>query len=363
MPPSVQHKYDAHIQRIDKIVETVPVSSITVETAQFDIQALDAIKKGEPIPQGTDYQHGERYGIATLREAVFMRDHYKCQICKKGVKDGAILHVHHALYWKGRHSNRLSELLTVCSKCHTAGNHQKNGKLYGLKTKKSGNFTGATFMNTVKKKLFFELLEKYPDIEIMSTFGAATKCARKELGIEKSHANDAFAMGKFHPASRSETEYFKKQRRNNRGLEKFFDAKYVDIRDGSLKSGKELGCERTKRNVPRNNPKSLRAYRCARYTTGRRSIRKQHYIFHPGTVILVGKLISRDPYISYFGCGTRKRVVTGTHNKCASVQIETKGKESRDVSSAVCKIICSSSGWVKYKIDSNERRKGNSSCS
>ena len=39
----------------------------------FDTQVLKAKEEGRPLPQGVDYQHGERYSIATLREAVFAR--------------------------------------------------------------------------------------------------------------------------------------------------------------------------------------------------------------------------------------------------------------------------------------------------
>ena len=82
-----------------------------------------------------------------------------------------------------------------------------------------------------------------------------------ELGISKSHANDAFAMGLLHPKKRCRTRYFKKCRRNNRILSKFYDAKFIDNRDNSVKSGKELSCNRTNRSVLRNNSNNLRIYR------------------------------------------------------------------------------------------------------
>ncbi|MBR5951336.1 MAG: HNH endonuclease, partial [Actinomycetaceae bacterium] len=39
---------------------------------------------------------------------------------------------HHVGFWKGDHTDRLSNLMTVCTKCHTAKNHKKGGKLFGL---------------------------------------------------------------------------------------------------------------------------------------------------------------------------------------------------------------------------------------
>ena len=57
----------------------MPITDITLEMGNFDTQVLKAKEEGKPLPQGADYQHGGRYGIATLREAVFFRDSYKCQ--------------------------------------------------------------------------------------------------------------------------------------------------------------------------------------------------------------------------------------------------------------------------------------------
>ncbi|MBQ6519138.1 MAG: HNH endonuclease [Anaerolineaceae bacterium] len=330
--PSIRNKYECHLRIIERLAETTPVTRIVIETAQFDTQLLEAIEQGLPIPEGTDYQHGYRYGIETLREAVFMRDKHICQVCEKGMADGRILRVHHALFWKGRHADRLSELMTVCTKCHTAANHQPDGKLWGLEPKKAGNYAGAAFMNIVRKKLYFILLDEYPDVEVRYTDGAATKCSRRDLGLNKSHANDAYAMGKFHPVERAETEYYQKRRRNNRVLEKFYDAKYIDNRDGSTKSGKDLSCGRPNRSVPRNNPESLRIYRGRKVKSGKRAVRKCRYSIQPGTLIFVNN---------------KKRIATGVHANGKSVQVQTKGSEQRDYSTSKCKILSYPSGWER----------------
>ena len=49
-------------------------------------------------------------------------------------------------------------------------------------------------------------------------------------------------------------------RRNKRSLEQFYDAKYVDIRNGKVKSGTELFSGRRTRNK-NLNPENLRKYR------------------------------------------------------------------------------------------------------
>ncbi|MFR3344192.1 MAG: HNH endonuclease [Anaerobutyricum sp.] len=120
-----------------------------MEMGNFDTQVLKAKEEGKPLPHGADYQHGERYGIATLREAVFSRDGYKCQCCGKTISDGAILHVHHIKYRSRGGTNSMTNLATVCDKCHTPKNHKPGGKLYNWKPKLP-NFKGATAATTIR---------------------------------------------------------------------------------------------------------------------------------------------------------------------------------------------------------------------
>ena len=69
---------------------------------------------------------------------------------------------------------------------------------------------------------------------------------------------------------------FKQVRRNNRSLEKFYDAKYMDKRDGVVKTGKDLCSGRRVRN--RNlNTENLRLHRGHKVSKGRRVIKTQRY--------------------------------------------------------------------------------------
>ena len=115
-------------------------------------------------------------------------------------------------------------------------------------------------MNVIRWKLINTLKEKLPNVEVNYTYGSETSKKRKELGFEKTHATDAWCIGNFHPQKRAKTVYYQKIRRNDRRLESFYDAQYIDIRDNSIKSGKDLGCQRTKRNESRNSEKNLRIF-------------------------------------------------------------------------------------------------------
>ena len=290
LAPSIKHKKELHLAQIQKYAKVFPITNIIFEMGEFDTQLLKAIEEGRPMPVGVEYQQGEQYGFDDVRNAVFTRDNYTCVCCGRSIKDGAILHAHHLKYRSLGGTNRMKNLVTVCERCHTPTNHQKGGLLWELMEKyKAKDFKGATFMTTVRWQMYDELKAVFPDTEIHLTYGSRTKETRRQLNIKKSHINDAYCMGEFHPRHRTKHWLYTKKRRNNRILVKFYDAKYIDCRDGKKKSGQELFSGRTKRNI-KLNTENLHKYRQQKVSKGRVSIRKQHYPIQPGdTVIYEGK--------------------------------------------------------------------------
>ena len=283
--PSIRNRRDVHIQLFQMYQKVLPITSAVFEMGQFDTQVLKAVEEGKPLPQGTDYQYGEQYGYATLREAVFNRDNYACIVCKKSAfKDAVILRIHHLGFRTGDRTNRMGNLATVCTGCHTSKNHQKGGKLYDLKPKLK-TFKGATFMTMVRWNLYRKLKDTMNGIDFHITYGAMTKLRRKDLNMKKSHSNDAYCMGEFHPKHRVDFKHYKKCRRNNRVLSKFYDAKYVDLRDGSIKKGSQLSCGRTNRSIPRNSELNERIYRGQKVSKGKTVVRQQHYQYRPGDFV------------------------------------------------------------------------------
>ena len=285
LAPSLRNVLDQHIRIFERFLEVMPIVSATFEMGSFDIHAMYEFEATGTVLKGKDYQKGPRYGMNTLRKAVFYRDDYTCQVCGKTADEGAILRAHHIGFRTGDHSDRMSNLMTVCTKCHTPANHKPGGKLYDLKPG-TKPFTGAAFMNIVRGQMFSNLKVAHPDIEWHMTYGVATQEARKVLCLDKSHANDAYAMGIFHPKHRTPFMHFRKLRRNSRILEKFHDAKYVDVRDGKTRKGAELSCGRTNRSESRHSEKNLRIYRGQKISKGRRAIRKQHYAVRPGDTVV-----------------------------------------------------------------------------
>ena len=288
LAPSIRNRMETQTRLFLMYKHVYPITNAVFEMGKFDTQLLKAMEEGKPAPQGTDYQHGERYMSETLRQAVFTRDGYTCRICGRGIGDHAILHVHHIGYWKNDRTNRMANLMTVCGKCHTPRNHKPKGKLYGLEPKLPA-FKGATFMSMVRWQMYEFLKDISSDIDIQITYGAMTKLKRKERNLSKSHVNDAYAMGDLHPVHRANTLYYAKRRRNNRVLEKFYDARYTDVRDGKKKPGGALGCNRINRREPRMSDKNERIFRGRKISAGKRVIRRTHYRIQPGTILQVGK--------------------------------------------------------------------------
>jgi hypothetical protein len=139
-----------------------------------------------------------------------------------------------------------------------------------------------TFMSTVKKKLADELNKTFI---VNTTYGYETKTKRIELGLDKTHYNDAFVIaGGTKDHKRVEPINFVQIRRNNRSLETFVDAKYIDTRTGKVASGKELFNGRTTRNK-KLNTENLHKYRGTKKSVGKRRIRKQHYFYQAGDLV------------------------------------------------------------------------------
>lgn len=188
-------------------------------------------------------------------------------------------------------------------------------------------------MNTVRKYIYNDL--KALGADVSDTYGSMTKTKRQQLDLSKTHSNDAYVIGEFHPVHRCHETVYQKQRRNNRILEKFYDSRYRDLRDGSIKKGSEIGCNRTNRKVPRNNDLNERIYRANKLSKGRRNIRRQRYHVRPNDVV------------KYNG---QKYTVKGVISNGVSVTFN-ETKECPSVSKI--QVIYHTNGWAKAKGNSS----------
>ena len=208
LPPSLQNRINHTDHWIDAFSCLVPSPELHIEVGKFD-----TAKMINPEINGVDYQHGQTYGFFDERYFVFARDNYTCQCCGKS-KD-KILQTHHIIYRSNGGTNRVDNLITVCTECHTPENHKKGGVFYKWQEqrKKVKQYKEPPFMNTLRKQIF----AKYPNAVI--TYGSETTPKRKEMGLDKTHYNDAIVISGIYKINENSEEWllikqFRKKKRS-----------------------------------------------------------------------------------------------------------------------------------------------------
>ena len=183
LPPSLQNRVDHTFHWIDTFCSLVSDPILHIEVGKFD-----TAKMINPEINGVDYQHGQTYGFFEERYFVFARDNYTCQCCGKSKEK--ILKNHQIISRSNGGTDRVDNLITVCTDCHTSKNHQKGGILYKWQEqhKKVKQYKEPPFMNAIRKRIF----ARYPNAH--TTYGSETTPHRKELGLEKTHYNDAITI-------------------------------------------------------------------------------------------------------------------------------------------------------------------------
>lgn len=210
LAPSVQQRVHSHVKAVQDICRLLPVTSVTVEVAQFDTQLLK-----NPGIVGKQYQHGPQLGFWNVREYVLFRDNHECQHCHGKNKD-RILNVHH-LESRKTGGDSPDNLITLCETCHKAY-HRSEIK---LKLKRdSQSLRDAAFMSIMRWTVYNELKQAL-DVTVHLTYGYLTKYTRIGHGLEKSHAVDARCIsGNADARLAGELFCFKQLRRHNRKVMK-----------------------------------------------------------------------------------------------------------------------------------------------
>ena len=299
LPPSIQAKLDANFMWIDKFCSLVPSPKLRIEVGKFDVA-----KMINPDIQGVDYQHGQTYGYYDVRYFVFARDEYTCQVCKKKNK---ILHTHHIIYRSKGGTDRADNLITVCSDCHTDKNHKQGGILYQwmCEHKKTRQYKEPPFMNILRRRTF----QKYPDAEI--TYGSETSPRRKELGLDKTHYNDAIAITDIEAIKDNEQECFRVKQ---------FHKKKRSLHEATPRKGRKVKNVNAKRN--KKNTKQLRGW------------------YLNDEVICFGQ----RGWISGF-TGTSSAYVID----CDGEYIQNPSKSYKRVNLSALKLICHNNNW-QYEV-------------
>ena len=215
LPPSIRHKADSHIRAIRFVCKLLPVVKIRLEVGKFDRQRL-----ANPTIQGEDYQKGVLFGWENLKSYAKWRDGYKCRVCgASSRKDHNVkLDVHHIIRKADGGTDVPENVVTLCQDCHIA-HHKEKRK---LRFRRPPQHKGEAHMNAMKDYLCDEVHGLYGERFDGVTYGYITAMQRREHGIEKSHANDAFCIaGNLDAERNGYNRYLHKfVRRHNRCLHK-----------------------------------------------------------------------------------------------------------------------------------------------
>ena len=180
--PTVISKLHSHTKEIEFVKSILPITTLVLETGQFDTHLMKNPSLANPKVRHWGYQKGINYGFENTKAMVLNRDGYTCQCCKGKHKDSK-LEVHHIVFRSQGGSDEESNLITLCHTCHK---DLHSGKITPkFNGKKKGTLKYATQMNSIR----CQLLKQYP--EAIETFGYVTKANRLILGIEKDHHLDS----------------------------------------------------------------------------------------------------------------------------------------------------------------------------
>ena len=219
LPSSIQSKIDHHIRIIGNYMEALPVGTkLRIELARFDIARMK-----DSSVHGEMYQKGRMYDHENATAYVFHRDGYKCRVChsKAGSRrtDGSVVKIraHHIDYRSKGATDNPDRMATVCDRCHCESSHKEGGILYKWMVdgkKFARGYRDMTFMNILRKRM----LKAFPEAE--KTYGNITSADRKEMGLEKTHANDAVAIaaGGRDVIDSEETVYYQQVHKKKRSL-------------------------------------------------------------------------------------------------------------------------------------------------
>ena len=239
LPPSLQNRMNHTYHWIDTLCNLVPNPKLYIEVGKFDTAKII-----NPEINGVDYQHGKTYGFFDERYFVFARDNYTCQCC--GKSKGKILQTHHIVYRSNGGTDRVDNLITVCTDCHTPKNHKEGGILsqWQEKHKKVKQYKEPPFMNALRKRIF----DRYPNAII--TYGSETTPKRKEMGLDKTHYNDAIIISGISEISENSNEWL---------LIKQFRKKKRSLHEATARKGRKTPNRDQKRNS-KNKPCYLGFY-------------------------------------------------------------------------------------------------------
>ncbi len=192
LPPSLE-SIRANIRtNVSHLTELFPVSVINVETCRFDPRLI-----ADPDVYGDGYQTSERANMQ-VREYVLQRDRRTCQYCGK---TGVRLEADHIVPRSRGGAYRIANLIAACHDCNQAKSNlpvehflkDRPETLRKLRQQMRSSLQSAAHMNALVPFVITDV--ESLGIPVRETDAVNTAFTRTQLGIEKSHVNDAACLG------------------------------------------------------------------------------------------------------------------------------------------------------------------------
>ena len=230
--PSILQKRQATLRVINQLNKWVNITNYWLEDVSIDIRALtDGYKS-----YSWKYQKSNRLD-ENIRKAVILRDGCKCMECGKS---NCKLEVHHIKPRRLNGSNTLSNLITLCEKCHqkTEGKEEQYMKHYFDILKSSDNKNLNYAQHVMIGKVW--LREQLSMLGLLYlTSGGDTANKRIDWNIAKSHSNDAICITDLQPNSCDVKEWtIKPMRRQTKAkTDSVLGIKHRDLVEYTYKNG------------------------------------------------------------------------------------------------------------------------------
>ena len=197
LPPSIQSIVDDVAAITQTMLRLYPISQIRAEYLRFDTQLMQ-----NPDISGAEYQRGTLHGWQ-LRHYILHRDDWLCRYCgKPGTKQNNLELDHVVPESKGGPSV-VSNLVAACHRCNQRKGNQNIENFLDDDPKRLADvqhqleqvvpMTPAGQLNSAMPAILHAL--EATGLPVTISDGVSTAYTRQQLGIAKSHVNDAACLG------------------------------------------------------------------------------------------------------------------------------------------------------------------------
>ena len=196
LPPSIRSLVDDTEAIVQTMCRLYPIKQIRTEYLRFDTQLMQ-----NPNIRGVEYQRGTLLGWQ-LRHYIFHRDHWHCQYCDLPGTEKRPLTLDHIIPESMGGPTVVGNLVTACQKCNTTKSNRSLAAFLAEDPERLARIqkqvdqlvqlTTAGHLNSVMPAML-RVLENI-GLPVTISDGTSTAYTRRQLGIPKSHVNDAACL-------------------------------------------------------------------------------------------------------------------------------------------------------------------------